>query len=47
MNIHAGNQEIFKSNQFVHDFRQASPYIHHIVALTVLMMQLFYLMAVK
>lgn len=30
MNIHAGNQEIFKSNQFVHDFRQASPYIHHL-----------------
>ncbi|PIT53033.1 amino-acid N-acetyltransferase [Snodgrassella alvi] len=29
MNTRSGNQEFFHNNQFIHDFRQASPYIHY------------------
>jgi amino-acid N-acetyltransferase len=30
MNFPVGNQDFFHKNQFIHDFRQASPYIHHL-----------------
>ncbi|WP_238791197.1 amino-acid N-acetyltransferase [Snodgrassella sp. ESL0253] len=30
MSMPVGNREFFHNNRFIHDFRQASPYIHHL-----------------